>query len=160
MVELMLRYMGDMDQELVMTRGISAQTNRTRRRRGLTMPRPQTPLPRPSTMSALPSPPPIESFWSNSMRSSKPLSSPSIPLRMLLPSNAPTFKFRTESYLMASSVPTSPTFGSKELVFSDAHVEYVGGDCVIHNGMQMVDITLEFAAQRAAPKLVSYPFKA
>ncbi|KAJ1966243.1 hypothetical protein GGI12_000205 [Dipsacomyces acuminosporus] len=62
---------------------------------------------------------------------------------------------------MLATPPDSPMCASKRTSsinprFSDAHFEYIGDDCVIHNGMQTIDIALEFATQRAAPRLVNF----
>ncbi|KAJ2724889.1 hypothetical protein GGI07_001638 [Coemansia sp. Benny D115] len=101
-----------------------------------------------------------------------PIASPSIPLRLLLPANRSPSSMaielpRAASYSRSSVLPASPTFGtfasprtSVNPRFTEAHVEYIGNDCVIHNGMHMVDVALEFAAQRAAPRLVSFPHNA
>ncbi|KAJ2509834.1 hypothetical protein GGI11_001838 [Coemansia sp. RSA 2049] len=104
--------------------------------------------------------------------------SPSIPLRLLLPkTHMPSAVQRCK--VSASAIADGGTFGVSDVFsncspmlesaqssplaspasinprFSDAHVEYIDNDCVIHNGMQMVDIGLEYATQRAAPRLIS-----
>ncbi|KAJ2549478.1 hypothetical protein EV175_004432 [Coemansia sp. RSA 1933] len=104
--------------------------------------------------------------------------SPSIPLRLLLPkcnSSPAVQRCKLSVDILAAShefgtadafddqSTTPAVFQSSPLAspasinprFSDAHFEFIDNDCVIHNGMQMVDIGLEYATQRAAPRLIS-----
>ncbi|KAJ2845718.1 hypothetical protein J3B02_004605, partial [Coemansia erecta] len=95
-----------------------------------------------------------------------------IPLRMLLPANSRNTLLRpriqntrVESYNLTGhydclAAPASPNALSRESInsrFSEVQVIYIEGDCLIHNGMQMVDFGMEFATQRATPRLVSFP---
>ncbi|KAJ2639422.1 hypothetical protein GGF40_000882 [Coemansia sp. RSA 1286] len=173
-----------MEQELILSQGISAQSIRAGRRRGTfaseTHSRPMT-----SRLSTQPATPPnsllTHRSWSDepsvfrrytrpAIRSPAASSSPQIPLRMLLPSTSrmtspmPGSKnARIESYALPDHFACSSASSSalsRESInsrFSEVQVEYIEGDCLIHNGMQMVDFGMEFAAQRATPRLVSFP---
>ncbi|KAJ2716263.1 hypothetical protein H4R19_000751 [Coemansia spiralis] len=58
-----------------------------------------------------------------------------------------------------ASPPMSPVAVPNPARFSDAHIEYIGRDCVIHNGTHTVDVAVEYAARRAAPRLVNFSYK-
>ncbi|KAI9501881.1 hypothetical protein BX070DRAFT_236160 [Coemansia spiralis] len=153
-----------MDKEMVVLQGIAAQIKRVerrqweRRRKCDSLQVPQTlaaTIRRPATASGAIHP--QAGRPRNSSRASN-AGSPSIPLRLLLPKPpAQRCCMQLPSQSSALEPPASPVSTSINPRFSDAHVEYIDNDCVIHNGMQMVDIALEFATQRAAPRLISLP---
>ncbi|KAJ1736185.1 hypothetical protein LPJ61_000144 [Coemansia biformis] len=178
---LVLSYIADIDRELVVLQGISAQITRARqplsptlgprrrRKSGLEM-MPKY-ISRPGAPAALKTHvdswgatqydtttrPRINSRDGGSM-------SPSIPLHLLLPRSPTNLTSPLPLQRTASapghgmvSPPMSPGAASTSSRFSDAHIEYIGRDCVIHNGAQMVDIAMEYAAQRAAPRMVNIP---
>ncbi|KAJ2444657.1 hypothetical protein IW137_000434 [Coemansia sp. RSA 1287] len=166
--DLVLAYIADIDQELVVIQGISAQITRGRQQNNPANRRPASSRSIPTHIlipEAIPTVSRTRLRKDNKNRSSAP---PSIPLRMLLPKG----QFQRMSVVQkvitpATSIPTPPMSPGCMSVnsrtssinprFSDAHIEYIGQDCVIHNGAQMVDIAMEFATQRAAPRLVSFP---
>ncbi|KAJ1724152.1 hypothetical protein LPJ53_001549 [Coemansia erecta] len=177
MEALALRYVADIERDLVMTQGISAQSSRTRRRRGTTMPQNTpsfSPTPTLTTRSA------TAHSWSVDPPVLRPRDStltPAIPLHRLLPKSRPpttaaaasdataSWKHLSTGRLLTSqscSMALSPNCQAPRAVslsprFFDAHVEYIGRDCVIHNGMQIIDVKIEFAQQRAAPRLINFP---
>ncbi|KAJ2851392.1 hypothetical protein IWW36_001159 [Coemansia brasiliensis] len=174
MNELALSYIADIDQELIVMQGISAQITRVRQhghtvsrlRRKSTDGMPSLQFLHPASELAQTnirkSMPQIKAM--QPQKESKPASNTtsSIPLRLLLPGNRPPSMARM-SPRSTASMPTPPMSpaclegASINPRFSDAHIEYIGKDCVIHNGTHTVDIAMEFAAQRAAPRLVSFP---
>ncbi|KAJ2162915.1 hypothetical protein GGF46_000298 [Coemansia sp. RSA 552] len=180
MKDLVFSYIADIDRDLIVQQGIRAQVTRVRQ------PRPQSVnmvAPRPIAVpGAQPALITDTDVWESApqLKATRPRrdnknggsAPPSIPLRMLLPKGQQrprTMLSRTHA-LSPPSMPTPPMSPSCVSVdsrpssinprFSDAHVEYVGKDCVIHNGAQIVDIAMEFAALRAAPRLVSFPHQA
>ncbi|PIA13394.1 hypothetical protein COEREDRAFT_83509 [Coemansia reversa NRRL 1564] len=189
MNDLVFSYIADIDQELVVMQGISAQVTRvrqqhcsaSRRRRSLAVPAkmiPRTATPALATLSTT-SVSPYKAI-PMAVKSTRPRkdyrngsSAPSsIPLRMLLPRGQQQQQHEYVSLQHADTAPVgclltppmSPScmsVGSRTSSinprFSDAHIEYVGKDCVIHNGAHIVDIAMEYASQRAAPRLVSFP---
>ncbi|KAJ1830959.1 hypothetical protein LPJ63_004605 [Coemansia sp. RSA 2711] len=176
MGDLALSYIADIDQELVVMQGISAQITRIRQQRSACRRKSVGALPKPiavpnaaaalsthiSTWKSMPQIKHTRSRKDDRNGSSAP---PSIPLHLLLPKH-PRSPTRVVT-APAASMPTPPmspgcmSVGSRTSSinprFSDAHVEYIGKDCVIHNGAHTIDIAMEFATQRAAPRLVSFP---
>ncbi|KAJ2785772.1 hypothetical protein H4R18_000318 [Coemansia javaensis] len=186
MDDLVLSYIAGIDRELVVLQGISAQITRVRqpatpglrRASGLEM-LPRALLAQPAAAAALStqqtgtrkSAPPRTTRPRRDSRngSSAP---PAIPLRMLLPraQNSPLLPppqllLRPAHDTGLTSPPMSPAASAAAAAaastarFSDAHIEYVGRDCVIHNGAQVVDIAMEHAAHRATPRLVNFSLK-
>ncbi|KAJ2269277.1 hypothetical protein EV176_004670 [Coemansia sp. RSA 451] len=179
--DLVLGYIADIDQELIVMQGISAQITRGRQQSSPANRRPASSRSIPTHISIPEAPAELSnqiSTWKTMpivsrarlRKDSKNGSSapPSIPLRMLLPKGQfQRLSVVREVITPATRIPTPPMSPSCMLVnsrtssinprFSDAHIEYIGQDCVIHNGAQMVDIAMEFATQRAAPRLVSLP---
>ncbi|KAJ1742076.1 hypothetical protein H4R22_001183 [Coemansia sp. RSA 1290] len=167
MNELALSYIADIDQELVVLQGISAQISRIRqsaprlRRKSTGMPsvellHPANELTQTNIRKSMPQ---IKTARPHSSKTTSSSTS-SIPLRRLLPGNRSSSLARM-SPRSTASMPTPPMSpasleGSINPRFSDAHIEYFGRDCVIHNGTHTVDIAMEFATQRAAPRLVSF----
>ncbi|KAJ2082899.1 hypothetical protein H4R24_001229 [Coemansia sp. RSA 988] len=186
MNDLVLSYIADIDQELMVIQGISAQVTRVRqqhcnahrRRQSFAVPAMMvSKTAAPATLSTTPVSPcntiPMAAKPSRPRKDSKNGSSapPSIPLRMLLPKSMqqqreciPLLRAATAPASSTLTPPMSPGYmsvGSRTSSinprFSDAHIEYVGRDCVIHNGAHIVDIAMEYASQRAVPRLVSFP---
>ncbi|KAJ1797951.1 hypothetical protein LPJ59_002814 [Coemansia sp. RSA 2399] len=203
MGDLSFKYIADMERDMVVLQGISAQIRRVERRelepwhqqrrrkcdslQMVPLSMAAIPVLRPATASGssakltavTPSPPQITARRQRQRsRTAGNVGSPSIPLRLLLPKchsssvvqrcklpadtiaadhgfgPADAFGDRNSTPLVVQSSPlASPA--SINPRFSDAHFEYIDNDCVIHNGMQMVDIGLEYATQRAAPRLIS-----
>ncbi|KAJ2122082.1 hypothetical protein IW147_003674 [Coemansia sp. RSA 720] len=178
--DLVLGYIANIDQEFVVMQGISAQITRGRQQSSPVYRRPASSRSIPTHISIPEAPAELStqiSTWKamptvnrtrlckdNKNRSSAP---PSIPLRMLLPKGQFQRTSVVRDVTLPTSIPTPPMSpgcmsassrsSSINPRFSDAHIEYIGQDCVIHNGAQMVDIAMEFATQRAAPRLVSLP---
>ncbi|KAJ2339135.1 hypothetical protein GGF43_006711, partial [Coemansia sp. RSA 2618] len=173
--DLVLGYIADIDQELVVMQGISAQITRVRQQSGLASRRrksmggvpkhisiPEAPAALSAQISTWKAMPPIKTTRPRKDGKNGSSAPPSIPLRMLLPKGQRSSVLRVVT-APAASLPTPPmspscmSVGSRSSSinprFSDAHIEYIGRDCVIHNGAHTVDIAMEFATQRAAPRL-------
>ncbi|KAJ2454559.1 hypothetical protein EV183_001430 [Coemansia sp. RSA 2336] len=163
MDELSLSYIADIDQELVVLQGISAQISRVRqsaprlRRKSTGMPPLEFLHPAKELAQTLKSMPRIKTTRPHSSKATSSSTS-SIPLRRLLPGKQTPSLARMSPRSTASmpTPPMSPASLEGSMRFSDAHIEYFGSDCVIHNGTHTVDIAMEFATQRAAPRLVSF----
>ncbi|KAJ1936845.1 hypothetical protein EC988_008075 [Linderina pennispora] len=171
--------------DLVLLQGMSAQTSRLRRRRRSLMlmqrmfeatkpyqpdrSQPTSPTymtsPTSMTFQRIPTPdetaqrPSTMGSMTMAMRRNKSRASAPIPLKLLLPGSAGAGRPMSCKVRAMATPPASPTPSRASINprFSDAHVEYVGRDCVIHNGAQAIDIAAEFATQRAAPRLVQFP---
>ncbi|KAJ2051110.1 hypothetical protein GGH13_008673 [Coemansia sp. S155-1] len=180
-MDTMFEYVPATDHEMVILQGMVAQVTRSRRRRGSLASSRQSlgppPMARPMTAITTVRPATALSLDSavSSIRHQRDCKSPSnvavsIPLRLLLPSNRPSLSADGPS--PKSSRTFSPTLPAAMLAstnqdylltsdwFSGAQVEYIGNDCVYHNGTQMIDVAVELPIQRAIPRIISIPYRA
>ncbi|KAJ1824794.1 hypothetical protein GGH91_000494 [Coemansia sp. RSA 2671] len=178
-MDLLFGYVPGTDHEMVILQGMVAQVTRSRRRRGSLAPSRQSlgppPAARPTTAAARP----VTALSLDSAvppaKHQRDCKSPSnvavsIPLRLLLPSNRPSLS--GDRPISKSSLSFSPVLHAAMLAstnrdslptgdwFSGAQVEYIGKDCVYHNGTQMVDVAVELPVQRAIPRIISIPYRA
>ncbi|KAJ2814664.1 hypothetical protein FBU31_007208 [Coemansia sp. 'formosensis'] len=175
-MDLMLEYMPGIDHEMVILQGMVAQVSRSRRRRGSLASSRQSlgppPIARPMTATARPATSLSLDSAVPSMRHQRDSKSPvavSIPLRLLLPSNRPSLSVDRSSPKSLAFSPILPaamlastnqdSFPTSDW-FSGAQVEYIGKDCVYHNGTQMIDVAVELPIQRAIPRIISIPYRA
>ncbi|KAJ2879778.1 hypothetical protein IWW38_006058 [Coemansia aciculifera] len=182
-MDLLLEYVPATDHEMVILQGMVAQVTRSRRRRGSLASSRQSlgppPIDRPLTTASAARPATALSLDSavrptHHQRDCKSPSSTavSIPLRLLLPSNRPSLSVdrpSSKASLTFSPILPAAMLGSmgQDLSlpasewFSSAQVEYIGRDCVYHNGTQMVDVAAELLPiQRAVPRIISIPYRA
>ncbi|KAJ2336729.1 hypothetical protein GGI00_000670 [Coemansia sp. RSA 2681] len=181
-MDMLLEYVPATDHEMVILQGMVAQVARSRQRRGSLASSRQSlgppPIARPMTATTAPRPATALSLDSavQSTRYQRDCKSPgstavSIPLRLLLPNNRPSLSAdRPGSKALLAISPvlpvavlasTSQDLPSTSEWFSDAQVEYIGKDCVYHNGTQMIDVAAELLpVQRAVPRLISIPYRA
>ncbi|KAJ2747195.1 hypothetical protein GGI20_000716 [Coemansia sp. BCRC 34301] len=181
-MDLLLEYVPSTEHEMVILQGMVAQVTRSRRRRGslassrqslgpppITRPMTTTTTVRPATALSLDSA--VQPARHQRECKSPSTTTTSIPLRLLLPSNRPSLSAdRPSSKALLTFSPTLPaamlTPMSQDLSltgewFSDAQVEYIGKDCVYHNGTQMIDVAIEpLLIQRAVPRIISIPYRA
>ncbi|KAJ2490304.1 hypothetical protein IWW37_003261 [Coemansia sp. RSA 2050] len=180
-MDMLFEYVPGTDHEMVILQGMVAQVTRSRRRRGSLAPSRQSlgppPVARTTTASGVARPTTALSLDSAvpPTRHQRDYKSPSnvavsIPLRLLLPSNRPSLSADRPS--SKSALSFSPVLHAAMLAstnrdslpasnwFSSAQVEYIGKDCVYHNGTQMVDVAVELPIQRAIPRIISIPYRA